>query len=804
MPQLVVGNDVSSSSMSTRQGDYFIGLQSSIAGCVDISWSQYWDTTITLSSEQTCFFSLPPSFPDSAIGSGLNGTTLPTIRLQSPIPLAVDVFANLTNRQVTFNRVNLNLCRKIPAEAYSVKAPNDFGESYKYTDVHSSSYNKELLADSLIVPTLAHYAKKYFKHHSLFAQYYSYNNQAKATLRIDSLQQKGQLIAGVDSGFVVLGDTAVLNRFNRSSFSGCEPFYLDYSITKRPTRLFAIEEGFFGQNAVDYIKPLNDGDSVRLDPNIPFRPSLWYTDTPITAATPTYRNAPASMHFDKQQGNQLILWAANHSSWVQNQYWEQVLPQAHADTRFLVPVLNQYDSVMVAVVFWEDRTELFLDGRSLGLFDADSVARIHLTQAAEIRASRPIQIQASTFSDTNRLEENPFGNTIDNSFHGNWASSGFRPDAPKDFITHSIFKPFPSRDTAQAAFVNLTCRSIEISKMSINGQVLNPSLFERYPAAPDFSFVELPLDFDSNYIAHNPGGFLGIHYTKPTVTGAFVPTYALTLTETPFVEEKVFGGFLFKKPTDTTWQQADTLVVCPQTPLQLRLPQYRFTTWQVNVGNRNDTFIEVGGAESGPLLLNGQAEGDSFLITASDTSSCLPSDTLWVVVKSLPDLDVNADLKINCNGFMVNLETLGLPSAVFEWTVNGETLTETNAKVTHRLNSLDLKYFKLPFTLVRKTPTCTDTLAGELSFENPFESSFPNIFTPNGDGINDCLYPPKILSLNCAQFSVFSRSGQKMWDNKNGNCWDGNYQEQPAPEGVYFYLFKLGTFQFNGFVHLAR
>jgi len=66
----------------------------------------------------------------------------------------------------------------------------------------------------------------------------------------------------------------------------------------------------------------------------------------------------------------------------------------------------------------------------------------------------------------------------------------------------------------------------------------------------------------------------------------------------------------------------------------------------------------------------------------------------------------------------------------------------------------------------------------------------PNVFTPNGDGINDefRVAYKSIVEFNCW---IFNRWGSKMFhftDPQKG--WDGTVNGRPASEGAYFYVIK--------------
>ncbi|MBL0339925.1 MAG: gliding motility-associated C-terminal domain-containing protein [Bacteroidetes bacterium] len=82
----------------------------------------------------------------------------------------------------------------------------------------------------------------------------------------------------------------------------------------------------------------------------------------------------------------------------------------------------------------------------------------------------------------------------------------------------------------------------------------------------------------------------------------------------------------------------------------------------------------------------------------------------------------------------------------------------------------------------------------------------PNVFTPDGDGVNDLFYAQGINDNFSLQ--IFNRWGQEIFKEKNpGKWWNGNLKNgEAATEGVYYYILYSYTLQknFSGVVHLKR
>ncbi|MGF1926283.1 MAG: gliding motility-associated C-terminal domain-containing protein, partial [Bacteroidia bacterium] len=64
----------------------------------------------------------------------------------------------------------------------------------------------------------------------------------------------------------------------------------------------------------------------------------------------------------------------------------------------------------------------------------------------------------------------------------------------------------------------------------------------------------------------------------------------------------------------------------------------------------------------------------------------------------------------------------------------------------------------------------------------------PNSFSPNGDGINDVWNIASLDSYPSSEITVYNRAGQRVFVSKGYLVpFDGNFNNQPLPVGVYYY-----------------
>ncbi|MCX7729517.1 MAG: gliding motility-associated C-terminal domain-containing protein, partial [Bacteroidia bacterium] len=95
--------------------------------------------------------------------------------------------------------------------------------------------------------------------------------------------------------------------------------------------------------------------------------------------------------------------------------------------------------------------------------------------------------------------------------------------------------------------------------------------------------------------------------------------------------------------------------------------------------------------------------------------------------------------------------------------------------------------------MIMQNGTCVDTVYKIIRVDVPSDMEVPNIFTPNGDGVNDyfILHSTNLTEIECI---IFDRWGVEMYNVKTdkGNIqWDGKTKAgKDAPAGTYFYIIK--------------
>ncbi|MCG8327918.1 MAG: gliding motility-associated C-terminal domain-containing protein, partial [Chitinophagales bacterium] len=234
------------------------------------------------------------------------------------------------------------------------------------------------------------------------------------------------------------------------------------------------------------------------------------------------------------------------------------------------------------------------------------------------------------------------------------------------------------------------------------------------------------------------------------------------------------------------------------------------------VENGTDTFtgdsIIVAPEETTTYVLNYTSAGGCETITDSYTVTVEEGvDITGIEVSNLDGSDDQFLLghNIQLTAIYNTAITEGL---TFSWYLDTTLITSGVGLAT--IETQILQDGNLNYSVVIETPTgCSETLNTIINVLLPM-FGVPNIFTPNGDEMNDFfnITPEESMPLlEVMEFKVYNRWGQLVYDNDTPDTgWDGTFNGKPQPIEVYFYSIKIAYLggesagEFQGNVTLAR
>ncbi|MEO8822035.1 MAG: gliding motility-associated C-terminal domain-containing protein, partial [Ginsengibacter sp.] len=97
-----------------------------------------------------------------------------------------------------------------------------------------------------------------------------------------------------------------------------------------------------------------------------------------------------------------------------------------------------------------------------------------------------------------------------------------------------------------------------------------------------------------------------------------------------------------------------------------------------------------------------------------------------------------------------------------------------------------------PVSLIVKNDIgCFDTAVNNIRALKSCYIAIPNAFTPNGDGLNDFLYPLNAYKADNLTFRVYNRSGQIIFQTHDWTRkWDGTFKGEPQDAGVFVWTLQ--------------
>jgi gliding motility-associated-like protein len=183
---------------------------------------------------------------------------------------------------------------------------------------------------------------------------------------------------------------------------------------------------------------------------------------------------------------------------------------------------------------------------------------------------------------------------------------------------------------------------------------------------------------------------------------------------------------------------------------------------------------------------------ETLQITITDDRGCQITKTVSIEVVASVEVSAYPDSVI-VQGSFITLVTNLSPTYDHSWTPVDETINDPTdpTPIVH------------PLVTTTYCVTVTDQLSGCVTedcilIEVLADVAIPNVFSPNGDGVNDIFRIPNLGDLceGITYFKVYNRWGEEVYDYlldplKLG--WTGIHQTLgiPQPVGTYMYVIKL-------------
>lgn len=295
----------------------------------------------------------------------------------------------------------------------------------------------------------------------------------------------------------------------------------------------------------------------------------------------------------------------------------------------------------------------------------------------------------------------------------------------------------------------------------------------------------VPVDITAAAItAGSDPGLTYTYWQDIAATQKLTNPNAITVSGTYYIKATNKGFCSIVKPVQVTVVDPPKLVINnPAGCLTVDL-----TTPSVTAGS--DAALTLGywldAAATQPLTNPGSITvSNTYYIKATNSTGCSTIAPVNVDVKPVPVAAITNPPAV------VFPETVDLSTAFVAqsgltytyWRDAAATVSLANANAITRPSTY---YIKVSNT------GCSTIYPVKVTISKPADIDFsPNVFTPNGDGVNDIFRFKAPGSIKLKYFKVYSSWGQLLFETTDLNKgWDGNYQGKPMPMGTYYWVFN--------------
>lgn len=200
------------------------------------------------------------------------------------------------------------------------------------------------------------------------------------------------------------------------------------------------------------------------------------------------------------------------------------------------------------------------------------------------------------------------------------------------------------------------------------------------------------------------------------------------------------------------------------------------------------------------------SKAGNYTVTATNAINGCEATTVYAVTQETVTAAFTASPNSGLMPLPVSFTNNSSPNATdFLWNLGNSSATYTTVN-TNTVYQMQGNY---TVTLIATNGVCSDTASTVIVVDMVSFLTIPNVFTPNGDGIND-VFSLNPINIGDISMTIFDRWGLKMYDTTSSGSltWDGKTKAgAPVADGTYFYIINAKgldgkDFKFQGSVNI--
>ena len=224
----------------------------------------------------------------------------------------------------------------------------------------------------------------------------------------------------------------------------------------------------------------------------------------------------------------------------------------------------------------------------------------------------------------------------------------------------------------------------------------------------------------------------------------------------------------------------DKPIICPGDVVNLTVTGANNYTWTPSATLTNANTANPTGTPSTTI--------NYTVIGTNTVTGCSNSATVLVTISTVT-ASISADPTIGEAPLTVDFTNNSTGATTYTWNYGNGSSNQvtTTAAGTQTIYQTAGTY---TVTMTAANATCQNVTSVIIIVNEGYSISIPNIFTPNGDGINDNFFV-KSSGVSAMSILIFDRWGLKMWEASSAtSMWDGRNGSKDANDGTYFYIIK--------------